>query len=524
MEEEVKKDTNIKSPNNPEDNLNKEHNPKETNENKEKEENNQRPPNIIIPSDVENKPKEENDKKLPNIIIPNKTEDKSKEEIRLKPLNIILPNILEDKPKEENIKNYDNLEEKRILKNIDAESKEKKNQQRFGYFSIPYPQVIGDKAYSLNKEYHHKVIDRKVITENRGIYVQGPKTGNGPDACFPPPESTKFLKEQKEKDKKIREEKEKFRKELEKLEEEKLKEKNPFQFKPGGPQMLLNFYKGIKEDDKTLRIIKRIKPNLDKEKKEFDKSDKEESESKKEKDKNLFHFKPGGPQLVFGFYKELDEDKKTKNLIDRLRPRKPDLKSKKNKSYVQTSPTRYEEIKKLEEKNKIYNFQTPTKEKNVEYKPAFKPASLKLCSSFASDRDTFRFNTEKEILDLLKQYKINKEIGNKRYEPPPNPVKHEKPFSPAKMIFNGRDGLFMYKSEKFYLNTDERYTKEYQLKEKRKKENEIRIPIRDIREIENQNKKKPFTYNRLMKSCTFAPPISSYMVNIKKDFPSLKFH
>ena len=33
-----------------------------------------------------------------------------------------------------------------------------------------------------------------------------------------------------------------------------------------------------------------------------------------------------------------------------------------------------------------------------------------------------------------------------------------------------------------------------------------------------------FTYNRLMKSSTFAPPISSYMTNIKRDFPSIKFH
>ena len=185
------------------------------------------------------------------------------------------------------------------------------------------------------------------------------------------------------------------------------------------------------------------------------------------------------------------------------------------------------ELKSLEENKQIENKGTPLKIKKEdigEYKPAFRPAALKLCNPFVSDRDTFRLHTEEELIGLLKQYKKDKEKGNKRYEPPPNPVKHLKPFSPVKMKFNGRDGLFMYKSEEFYLNKDETYTKEYQEKEKRKKENEIKIPIRDIREIENQNKRKPFTYNRLMKSCNFSPPISSYMINIKKDFPSLKLH
>ena len=35
---------------------------------------------------------------------------------------------------------------------------------------------------------------------------------------------------------------------------------------------------------------------------------------------------------------------------------------------------------------------------------------------------------------------------------------------------------------------------------------------------------KAFNYNRLMKSSTFASPISSYMVNIKRDFPTIKFY
>ena len=90
------------------------------------------------------------------------------------------------------------LDIQRSLEEIAAERKEKDEQQRFGYFSVPYPASIGDQAYSQKQEYHHKVVDRKVITENRGIYAQGPKSGKGPDVYFPPPESTEKLMKQKE--------------------------------------------------------------------------------------------------------------------------------------------------------------------------------------------------------------------------------------------------------------------------------------------------------------------------------------
>ena len=79
----------------------------------------------------------------------------------------------------------------RSLMEIDNERKEKDEQQRFGYFSVPYPSTIGDQAYSQKQEYHHKVVDRIVITENRGIYASGPKSGKGPDAYFPLPNPPK---------------------------------------------------------------------------------------------------------------------------------------------------------------------------------------------------------------------------------------------------------------------------------------------------------------------------------------------
>ena len=56
------------------------------------------------------------------------------------------------------------------------------------------------------------------------------------------------------------------------------------------------------------------------------------------------------------------------------------------------------------------------------------------------------------------------------------------------MVFGGRSGLFMYKSEDFYMNNDKRYTKEFQREEKERieKKKETRLPIRKIREMENQ--------------------------------------
>ena len=49
------------------------------------------------------------------------------------------------------------------------------------------------------------------------------------------------------------------------------------------------------------------------------------------------------------------------------------------------------------------------------------------------------------------------------------------------------------------------------------------MTLQERLENEQKNKKKPFTYNRLMNSSSFAPAISNYKVNIKRDFPSIRF-
>ena len=379
------------------------------------------------------------------------------------------------------------LDIQRSLEEIAAERKEKDEQQRFGYFSVPYPSTIGDQAYSQKQEYHHKVVDRKVITENRGIYASAPKTGKGPDVYFPPPESTEKLMQQKEEDEKIREKKEKKRKEQELIEKKKLKERNPFPFKPGGPQVQFSFYKKLNDEFPELPLAK------EKEKKSY----KIDHGKVKTEIRNIqaSPLKTGNnPSDYFGFYYSDDA-----------------LQEKLKEMNAKEKADRLEKIKQM---------------KNAQPKAVFKPASLKKCDPFVSDKETYELHNEQEIGELLNQYKEIKKKGNPRFQKPKD-LMHDKPFSPARLKFEGRNGLFMYKSEEFYMNNDQRYSKEYLKDWKRikKEENDKAIKQRE-KEYEERKKKflKPFTYNKLMKNSTFAPPISSYMINIKREFPSIKFH
>ena len=379
------------------------------------------------------------------------------------------------------------LDIQRSLMEIDNERKERDEQQRFGYFSVPYPSTIGDQAYSQKQEYHHKIVDRKVITENRGIYAQGPKSGKGPDVYFPPPEPTEKLLKQKEEDERIRIEREKKKKQQELIEKKKLKERNPFPFKPGGPQIQFSFYKKL-DDDKP-----ELPPAKEKEKKTY----KIGNFKVKTEIRNIqaSPLKTGKyPSDYFGFYYSDDNMQ--------------------------------EKFKELNEKEKAERLEKIKQSKNAQPKAVFKPASLKKCDPFISDKDTYEMHNEQEIESLLNEYKEIKKKGNPRYVKPKD-LLHDKPFSPARLKFDGRNGLFMYKSEEFYMNNDQRYSKDYlkDWKKIKKEENDKAIKQRE-KENEERKKKflKPFTYNRLMKSSTFAPPISSYMTNIKRDFPNIKFH
>ena len=380
----------------------------------------------------------------------------------------------------------------RILEELPFESQEKDTSQRFGFFSIPYPSTIGDQAYSQNNESHHKVVDRKVIIENRGIYTTILKSGKGPDVYFPPPETTEKLSIQKEKDEKYRKIKDKKMKERLKQYLAKIKEKNPFPYKPPGPQNSFSFYKKLDDEKELPEPTGPLTIEADKRKYKIDHF----KVLTKLRNMQAAPSKTGRhPNDYFDFYRA-DEDSL--------------------------------EIFKEMNKQAILNRIKKAKErKSAEAKIAFKPASLKLCEPFINDRSTYEAHNEEEIDYLLQKYKEMKLKGRIKYKKPPNPVQHDKPFSPAKLFFEGRSGLFMYKSDEFFMNNDIRYNKEYQKQLKKLKEKEKKTSIREIREKEKQEKNKfgkPFTYNILMKSSTFSPCISSDLVNMKKEFPSVKFY
>ena len=128
----------------------------------------------------------------------------------------------------------------KTLERIEQERREMDSVPRYGFFSIPLPQTVGDQAYSLNTEYKHKVIDRKVITEKRGIYVQSPRKGKGKDVYFSPVDdlTEDQLNEIKAKNKADED------KNLQKVQERKDKKSTGPSFRYPGPQEMFVFYKG----------------------------------------------------------------------------------------------------------------------------------------------------------------------------------------------------------------------------------------------------------------------------------------
>ena len=55
---------------------------------------------------------------------------------------------------------------------IKSDRNEMDQLRRFGYFTIPYPSTVGDLAYTSTKvKKNYKVVDGKVLTEKRNIFV-----------------------------------------------------------------------------------------------------------------------------------------------------------------------------------------------------------------------------------------------------------------------------------------------------------------------------------------------------------------
>ena len=360
---------------------------------------------------------------------------------------------------------------------IQNDRKEMDQYRRFGFFTIPYPATVGDLAYSAtNQKKNYQIIDGKIKTENRNIFVPPLKKGKGTDVYFSPvePESQEII------DSHIKMNEIEYKQLLEKV--NKRKEKQPkTEFKPAGPQETFSFYKDIPTPEPTGSLYIRPDP------KRFI------LEGGKVKTENRGIFtnptKVGiaHPNDYFQFYYA---DEPTQERVKSLG------------------------LKDIQDKLDTVQLR---KKKIPDPRPPFSPASLKKCEPFSSVSETYGIYNDAEKEEKLKEYAEYKKKGNPKFHRslPKGSVKHDKPFSPARLIWIGRDGLF----------DDNLYT----LPEMTEKDKE-KLKIKSVRERKEEEEKlkpyrrNPFTYNKLMKISKFSPAISSFTVNLKKEFPIIKFH
>jgi len=360
---------------------------------------------------------------------------------------------------------------------IEQDRNEMDSLRRFGYFSIPYPATVGDLAYTTTRvKKNYQIIDGKIKTENRNIFVAPLKKGRGPDVYFSPvePESLDTIERYKQLNEKDR------KRELDKVQQRKEK-KASIVFKPGGPQETFSFYRDIQAPESTGTLY--ITPD----KKRFI------MEGGKVKTENRGIFtnptKVGipHPNDYFSFY---FADEPTQERVKTLGEQ--DIKDKLDKVQIRKK-----------------NLPPP--------RPPFSPASLKKCDPFSNNVETYGIYNEAEKEEKLKEYAEYKKKGNPKYSKslPKGCVKHDRPFAPARLVYIGRDGLF----------DDNLYT----LPEMTEKD-KAKLKIKTVREKKEEEEKLkatrrvPFTYNKLMKISKFAPPISSFTTNLKKEFPMIKFH
>ena len=360
---------------------------------------------------------------------------------------------------------------------IQNDRKEMDQYRRFGFFTIPYPATVGDLAYSAtNQKKNYQIIDGKIKTENRNIFVPPLKKGKGTDVYFSPvePESQEII------DSHIKMNEIEYKQLLAKV--NKRKEKQPkTEFKPAGPQETFSFYKDIPTPEPT----------------------------------GSLYIRPDPKRFILEGGKV-----KTENRGIFTNPTKVGIAHPNDyfQFYYADEPTQ-ERIKILGQKDIQDKLDTVQlrKKKIPDPRPPFSPASLKKCEPFSSVSETYGIYNDAEKEEKLKEYAEYKKKGNPKFHRslPKGSVKHDKPFSPARLIWIGRDGLF----------DDNLYT----LPEMTEKDKE-KLKIKSVRERKEEEEKlkpfrrNPFTYNKLMRISRFSPPISSFTTNLKKEFPTIKFH
>ena len=363
------------------------------------------------------------------------------------------------------------------LEQIQQDRNEMDQLRRFGFFTIPYPATIGDLAYSTtNAKKTFKIVDGKIKTENRNIFVAPLKKGKGTDVYFSPvePESDEIIEKHKQMNDS------EYKELLKKV--NKRKEKQAFiEFKPAGPQETFGFYRDIPTPEA----------------------------------KDTLYIRPDPKRFILEGYKVKTENRGIFTNPTKLNPLHPN-------DYFQfyyADDATQERIKSLGEKDIKDKLDTVQlrKKKIPNPRPPFSPASLKKCEPFSSNAETYALYNDMEKEEKLKEYKEYKKKGNPKYSKslPKGCVKHDKPFQPARLIWVGRDGLF----------DDNLYT----LPEMTEKDKE-KLKVKSVRQRKEEEekmkpfKRNPFTYNKLMKISRFAPPISSFTTNLKKEFPTIKFH
>lgn len=336
---------------------------------------------------------------------------------------------------------------------------------RFGFFSIPPNQIIGDRYYSLKKEFNHKVVDRNVISEKRGIFTTPGKSGKGHDAYFQSLDTTDEGVQQRL----IEGWKKDNEKHLEKVQKQKANITTPVFKYPG-----VQHYK----DEFDQHPVERNFP-IDKEKPRIAKIIDGQVITEKrgiftQPMKKGFHNTPG----IYFSYAPLHENNENK-INEQL------------------------QNKNLKKRKKRPQSSVPLQRA---YKVAFKPASLKKNECFSNIRETYGYE-DKYFNNLKKQSDIDRKNNNRKYynPPPAGSVKHMRPFTPAHLGKSGRDGLF-----------DQRVWDCPSIPEKR-----IIINQREKKEYERAHRKAPFKYNIMHEQTRFSPPIMTNKLNMRTYYPCI---
>ncbi len=355
-----------------------------------------------------------------------------------------------------------------IKEQIKNESIEKKDKQRFGFFSITQSNNIGDEYYSQKRKIERDS-NGKVIIKNsiRGIYAHNTKKGKFIDSYF----DASFIKESPELRKRMEQIAELEHKErLEKVAKsrDKANRKVLEVFKPSG----LQGYKDIFLPDVIEYKVPIYKPSEKRKNINF-------AEKKVYTEKRgiftspLKHGSWSSKGVLFEF------ERFTKEEIDKFR-----------------EMTEKEKIDELKRKAKMYD----DAKKKLNKKTAFVPANTAKCNVFFSDRDTYGLEDDiykKLIKEFEEKEKLKKSVDHKY-------AKHIGPFKPASLTKLGNEGFFTKIS---YKVTQAPVLKKMTLEELKKK----RLGKHD----------KEFGLNRVMQSSVFSPSVQLALPNLKKAFPSI---